>query len=89
MPESALTWVLAGGLALGMLATALVAVLGRSLAGAVLAAGMVGLLASAFYLLLGAPDVALTEAAIGSGLSTFIFFYALRRIRESGGGDNA
>jgi energy-converting hydrogenase B subunit D len=30
------------------------------------------------FLLLAAPDVAMAEAAIGSGLTTFIFIYAVR-----------
>lgn len=50
---------------------------------AVIAAGAVGLFASVLYLLLAAPDVAMTEAAIGSGLSTIIFFYVLNRIRTN------
>jgi uncharacterized MnhB-related membrane protein len=37
------------------------------------------LFAALCYLLLAAPDVAMTEASIGSGLSTLIFLYALRR----------
>jgi uncharacterized MnhB-related membrane protein len=50
---------------------------------AIISAGAVGLMASILYLLLAAPDVAMTEAAIGSGLSTFIFFYVLNRIRTT------
>ena len=38
------------------------------------------LFAAVCYLLLGAPDVAMTEASIGSGLSMLIFLYAIRRI---------
>jgi uncharacterized MnhB-related membrane protein len=41
--------------------------------------GLASLLAAVSYLLLGAPDVAMTEASIGSGLSTLIFLYAIRR----------
>jgi uncharacterized MnhB-related membrane protein len=48
---------------------------------AILAAGAVSLLASVQFLLLAAPDVAMTEAAIGSGLTTFLFFFVLGRIR--------
>ncbi len=48
---------------------------------AILAAGAVSLLASVLFLLLAAPDVAMTEAAIGSGLTTFLFFFVLGRIR--------
>jgi uncharacterized MnhB-related membrane protein len=52
--------------------------LGSALA-AVASAGLASLFASVCYVLLGAPDVAMTEASIGSGLSTLIFLYALRR----------
>lgn len=54
----------------------------RALPGAILAAGLVGLMASILYLILAAPDVAMTEAAIGSGLTTFLFFFVLARIRS-------
>ncbi|MDD2386609.1 MAG: DUF4040 domain-containing protein [Bacteroidales bacterium] len=49
---------------------------------AILSAGGVSLIASILYLLMAAPDVALTEAAIGSGLTTFIFFYVLNKIKK-------
>ena len=48
---------------------------------AILAAGLVSLIASVLFLVLAAPDVAMTEAAIGSGLTTFLFFFVLGRIR--------
>ena len=51
-----------------------------------LAAAVSGALASLFaavcYVTLGAPDVAMTEASIGSGLSILIFLYAIRRTTE-------
>lgn len=54
----------------------------RSLGISILSAGLVSLLASVMFLLLGAPDVAMTEAAIGSGLTTFLFFFVLGRVRK-------
>jgi len=57
----------------------------RSLGISILAAGLVSLLASVQFLILAAPDVAMTEAAIGSGLTTFLFFFVLGRVR---GGEN-
>lgn len=61
---------------------ALMAVRGKqSLGVSIIAAGLVSLLASVMFLLLAAPDVAMTEAAIGSGLTTFLFFFVLRRVR--------
>ncbi len=69
-------------LSVTMVAAAILATRGRqSLAIAILAAGLVSLLASVQYLLLAAPDVAMTEAAIGSGLTTFLFFFVLGRVR--------
>jgi len=73
-------------LALAMVAAAIVAVQRKSLPVAILAAGLVSLLASVQFLLLAAPDVAMTEAAIGSGLTTFLFFFVLARVR--GGQDD-
>jgi energy-converting hydrogenase B subunit D len=62
-----------------MITAAVLAVHLRNLLGAIIAAGVVSLFASIVFLLLGAPDVAMTEAAIGAGLSTVIFLFALRR----------
>jgi energy-converting hydrogenase B subunit D len=54
----------------------------RSLPIVILSSGLVSLLASIQFLLLAAPDVAMTEAAIGSGLTTFLFFFVLNRVRR-------
>ncbi len=62
-----------------ILISGLLAVLLKSLLAAMVSAGLASLFASLSFLLLAAPDVAMTEAAIGSGLSTFIFLYALRK----------
>jgi len=62
---------------------ALVAVHHRSLKVAIIASGIVSLFSSILFLLLAAPDVAMTEAAIGSGLTTIIFFYVLNKIQKS------
>jgi uncharacterized MnhB-related membrane protein len=70
-------------LSVAIVIAALMATAGRrSLAISILAAGLTSLLASVMFLLLGAPDVAMTEAAIGSGLTTFLFFFVLGRVRR-------
>jgi len=69
-------------LCVGILIAALMAVMQPDLLVNIIASGLVGLQASVVYLLLSAPDVALTEAAIGSGLTTFIFLYAFQRVRS-------
>lgn len=70
--------------ALAALVAALISVFTRSTVTAVLAAGLVSLMSSVLFLVLAAPDVAMTEAAIGSGLTTFLFFFVLGRIRREG-----
>jgi uncharacterized MnhB-related membrane protein len=70
--------------------SAILALLHRSLLTAILAAGAVSLVASVLYLFLAAPDVAMTEAAVGSALTTLVFLFALSRIRAQSrreGGD--
>jgi len=68
-----------GGLAIIM---GIIAILNEKLSVSVIAAGVVSLFASILFLLMSAPDVAMTEAAIGSGLSTLIFFYVLNKIKK-------
>jgi len=73
--------VIASILGLIILIMAVIAILSNSLKTAIISAGVVSLFASLLYLLLAAPDVAMTEASIGSGLSTIIFFFVLNKIR--------
>jgi len=61
--------------------TAFLALYLKNLVSAIICAGVVGLIASIIYLLLAAPDVAMTEAAIGSGLTIVIFLFALSKIK--------
>ena len=68
----------------GILISGILAVRLDSLVGAVVSAGLASLFAAVTYVVLAAPDVAMTEASIGSGLSTVIFLYAVRKTR---GGD--
>ena len=65
-----------------MLIAALIAIRDRSVPVAILAAGLVSLMASVLFLILASPDVAMTEAAIGSGLTTFLLFFVLGRVRN-------
>jgi energy-converting hydrogenase B subunit D len=65
-----------------MLIAAFLAIYQKNLVSAIISAGVISLLASIIYLLLAAPDVAMTEASIGSGLTSVVFLYALNRIRK-------
>jgi uncharacterized MnhB-related membrane protein len=76
-------------LALAAIVVALVSIHTKELPVAILAAGLVGLFASVLFIILAAPDVAMTQAAIGSGLTTFLFFFVLGRVRGMGKNVNA
>lgn len=65
---------------IGMLVAAILAIQLENMVAAIVSAGVVSLFASILFLVLAAPDVAMTEAAIGSGLTTMIFLYALKKI---------
>ena len=79
---SSLLPVMTAVLCVVMVGGAYVAISGRSLPVAILASGLVSLAASVVFLILASPDVAMTEAAIGSGLTTFLFFFVLGRVRR-------
>lgn len=69
-------------LALIMIVMAFIAIYHKSLQVAVIASGIISLFASVIYIFLAAPDVAITEASIGSALTVVIFFYVLNKIRR-------
>ncbi|MFO8184171.1 MAG: hydrogenase subunit MbhD domain-containing protein [Candidatus Aegiribacteria sp.] len=66
-----------------MLAAALAVLFMKDLLSAVIATGFISLSASILFLLMNAPDVAITEASIGAVLLTLIFLWGLGKI---GGG---
>ena len=69
----------------GMVVAAVMAVHFEKLLSSVIALGVVGFFAAAEFLLLHAPDVAISEAAVGAALSPLIFIVTLKKLR---GGDD-
>ena len=63
-----------------MLASAVAVLLLRNFLAALAAFSVVSLGLSVLFVILRAPDVAMTEAAIGAGLSTLLFALVLRRL---------
>ena len=63
-----------------MLAAAVLVFVFENLVSAIAAASVVSLLLSLLFALLAAPDVALTEAAVGAGLSSAVLAMGLRRL---------
>jgi putative multicomponent Na+:H+ antiporter subunit B len=70
-------WVLAGFVAL-LPITALATVLQKRPLHAILARGMMGASAALIYGMMGAPDVALTEALMGTLLTVLLYLIAVR-----------
>ena len=70
-----------------MLSAALAVLLLPNLLAAIAAASVVSLSLSLLFVILQAPDVAMTEAAVGSGLSGVILALVLRRLGLWGLGD--
>lgn len=66
---------------LGMVVTAILASSTENLLSAVIALGVTGLFAAAEFLILHAPDVAISEAAVGAALTPVIFIVTLKKIQ--------
>lgn len=65
----------------GMVVTAILASQLEDLLSAVIALSATGLFAAAEFLILQAPDVAISEAAVGAALTPLIFIVALKKIK--------
>lgn len=65
-----------------MILSAIFAVEWRDLLAAAVGMAAVSLFASILFLVLQAPDVAMTEAAIGAALSGAVFIFAIKRTQR-------
>ncbi len=63
-----------------MLIAAVAALVVKKLISAIIIVGFVSLSASILFLLMDAPDVAITEASIGAAISTVIFLWGRGKI---------
>lgn len=63
----------------GMVASAIMAVVFEKPLSSVIALGVTGAFASLEFILLHAPDVAISEAAVGAVLGTAIFIIAIKK----------
>jgi len=70
-----LAWILA----VLVIAPSIYAVETRDLLSAAIAVGFADLAAAILFLVLQAPDVAITQAAIGAGITLAIYVYAIKR----------
>jgi len=70
---------------IGLVASAILACTQEKLLSSVVALGVTGIFAAAAFLVMHAPDVAISEAAVGAALTPLIFIVTLKKIR---GGDD-
>lgn len=71
------------GVSVLLVVMALATIFARDLTSAIILLSTLSLFASLLFLMVAAPDVAITEAAIGSALTTVIFVIALFRTRKA------
>ena len=71
-----------------MLTAAVAVLVVESQLSALAATSAVSLALSVLFVVLKAPDVAMTEAVVGAGLSTLILALALRRIQQTDSGED-
>ena len=64
----------------GLVAVSAAAVLQKKLLNTVLLYTGYGLIMSVLWITLGAPDLAITEAAVGAGVSGILFLLTLKKI---------
>ncbi len=65
-----------------MLAAGLAVVFAKDVLNAVILSTVVSLVASIIFLFIAAPDVAITEAAIGAALTMVVFVIAIKRTKS-------
>ena len=70
---------------LGVVVSAIIACHTEKLLSAVIALGVTGIFCAAAFLVMHAPDVAISEAAVGAALTPLVFIAALKKMR---GGDD-
>jgi uncharacterized MnhB-related membrane protein len=61
-----------------MIALASFTIFSRDLLHGVIALSAISLISALLFYILHAPDVAITEAAVGAGVSTVVFVWAIR-----------
>ncbi len=65
-----------------MIGAAIYTVFSQNILHAIIGFGVISLLAALLFVIMKAPDVAITEASIGSGLTIAVFLFVLKRIKK-------
>ena len=78
-----LTQVIQNLILIGMIISAILAIKSKDLFASVIYLSAMSLMLATEFYILQAPDVAITEAAVGAGLSTAIFIMAIYKTNRS------
>jgi len=65
-----------------MILAAIYAVFAKDLLFAAVSLGVLSLAASVLFFIMNAPDLAITEAAVGAAVTTAIYVFAIRRTKR-------
>ena len=76
--------ILEWGISILLIFFAIAAVVSKKILTSIVFLSVLSMAAVAAFALLSAPDVAVTEAVIGSGLVTFIFIVSIKGLKKAG-----
>ncbi|MGH4038796.1 MAG: Na(+)/H(+) antiporter subunit B [Sphaerochaeta sp.] len=68
-----------------ILCLSIFSLIAKDLLHSVIALSAISILSALFFTFLRAPDVAITEAAVGAGVSTIIYVWAIRHTKRKDG----
>ena len=68
-----------------ILCLSIFSLIAKDLLHSVIALSAISILSALFFTFLKAPDVAITEAAVGTGVSTIIYVWAIRHTKRKDG----
>ena len=68
-----------------ILCLSIFSLIAKDLLHSVIALSALSILSALFFTFLRAPDVAITEAAVGAGVSTIIYVWAIRHTKRKDG----
>lgn len=69
-------------LIIGLIACAIATALSKNLLTAIIIFMSYSLIMSVIWVILQSPDLAITEAAVGAGVTSILFFVALKKIHQ-------
>ncbi len=67
-----------------LIVLSIVVITSKDIIKSIIVLSALSMMAAVAYVILKAPDVALTEIVIGSGLITFLFLFSYKRVKKAG-----